>query len=596
MVRFSSVRSLASADAADGAPGSDASAAGQSGVAGLPGGSAAGRGFSLADRSWSGTVAEDSVTISRTALGGDGGDGGHGGDGRNNGAVLSSISGPLGLIVTYGPAGSGADGRAGGDGGAASAVLQRLHFLLRGAPAAIGGDSIALEVAAVGGDGGRGGAPGIGGNSQETLVQVILTGLVNTFIGGAGGSIGDAGAGGDGAAAVAALRDIWIDGDAFVTLGATATGGRGGAGGSADSGATWGIGGTPGSGGNGGAGGDGGRAVAALADVSLAAAAPTTLIVSLVAQGGDGGAGGDATRRVAEGRETVARPDLVTIELTRGPAVAGGAGGEGGDAIARLTGSDIRLGDGADLVSLFLQAAGGAGGAGSAGSEPEFAWRGQVQVWNGKDGYVTQETSATATPAGADGAAGAHGASIVRIADNDIALGGGDDRLLLTVGTGRPGGQERIVIRDNSFDGGLGTDLFGFWGDVGLVLNVARGWFAAGSGQRNALSGFERFEMAGGMDDTITDGAGDQTYDGGGGADRFVFAGRHGRDVVTADFADGAVIVLRGFGPGLDSFAEVLARSAPIAGGTRIVTDGASSIDLPGLSRTALTADMFEFA
>jgi hypothetical protein len=597
MLSFTSTRAFVGADAQDGKPGSDARSNGQTGSTGTAGAPAADLGSRFGNRAWTGSDAADLFTISHHVTAGDGGDGGAGGDGRDNRTIQSSFGTAVGIVVTYGSAGDGAAGAPGGAGGAAWAKLEQLDLLLRGTPAVIGGDTIALEVAATGGHGGRGGAPGIGGNAIDSTTLVIAGGLVDTFIGGVGGSIGDAGAGADGGRAFAVLRDIRIEGDALISVGATATGGNGGAGANAASGgAVWGGGRVGGAAGDGGDGGDGGKAGAALDGFFLDAGAPTTLVVSLVAVGGHGGSGGQATRLGATGRETIARADVVAVELTPGPAAAGGDGGAGGDAVARLTDSRIALGDGPDLVSLLFQAVGGRAGEGDQGTEAEFPGRGSERVWNGSDGYFDLVRTFYGRSAGPDGTDGAHGASLVRIINNDIALGGGDDRLQITLATDGTGGPEMTRVRGNIFDGGPGTDVFSFWGDVGVALNVARGWIAAGSGPRNTLSGFEHFEFLGRMQDTITDGAGNQIYDGGGGADRFLFGRGHGRDVVTAAFDDGAVIVLRGFGSGLDSFTEILARSVSIEGGTRIVTEGTSSIDLLGVSRTALRADMFEFA
>jgi hypothetical protein len=62
------------------------------------------------------------------------------------------------------------------------------------------------------------------------------------------------------------------------------------------------------------------------------------------------------------------------------------------------------------------------------------------------------------------------------------------------------------------------------------------------------------------------------------------------------DCDDGAVVVLRGFGLGLDDFSNLLTRSLDVADGVRIVTGTDSSIDILGVSRIGLTADMFGFA
>ncbi|MEH3099100.1 cadherin domain-containing protein [Sphingomonas adhaesiva] len=98
------------------------------------------------------------------------------------------------------------------------------------------------------------------------------------------------------------------------------------------------------------------------------------------------------------------------------------------------------------------------------------------------------------------------------------------------------------------------------------------------------------------LSDTLTGGAGADVLRGGAGADRFVFEIGHGVDRIE-DFgtATADVVVLKGFGPALDSFAEVMAAATQVGADTVIATGAGSSITLLGVARADLKADDFYF-
>ena len=107
--------------------------------------------------------------------------------------------------------------------------------------------------------------------------------------------------------------------------------------------------------------------------------------------------------------------------------------------------------------------------------------------------------------------------------------------------------------------------------------------------------------IGGNGDDRLTGGKGDDLMNGGAGRDVFVYAKGDGSDKIDGFAVGEDVLRLSGFGTELDSFGDILARSADIGGGVAIATgnDGTvysvAGILLSGLSKADLTPDMFVF-
>ena len=108
------------------------------------------------------------------------------------------------------------------------------------------------------------------------------------------------------------------------------------------------------------------------------------------------------------------------------------------------------------------------------------------------------------------------------------------------------------------------------------------------------MTGFEVFE-GGSRRDFFMDGAGDQSYQGFLGSDRFVFRSGLAGDDVIKGFAATDVIRLFGFGPDLDSFDEVITAATDTASGALITTAGDSSILIEGVLVASLAVDDFIF-
>lgn len=602
----------------DGPDGADGESAARNGLPGQAGGIGGASLLRVANRTLSDEEAGGDVTLARSAAGGAGGNGGAGGSGAaaellsveeivEFGAFFSRTT-----ISTYDDPGAGADGAEGAEGGRADARLWNLSVALAGGDAP---GVVSVTTAATGGAGGGGGAGGAGGEAPGSSLSALLAASQQLLfrdispMGGAAGRGGDGGAGAEGRAVQAGITlrgdDLLLSLDASATGGAGGSGGRGGAGGLGGAGEV-----TPTSppvdpgdvppGGDGGAGGAGGVAFARLTGLDLGATGALDLTITLAATGGDGGDGGAAgpaglgRARISETNQVAVGQSYSSVRLTPGEGGAGGDGGRAGDASARLLDSTIHGGDGADTVLLRLTATGGTGGAGGAGS-PAVAEDSVIVVTNG----LSESTVTAGAEAGPDGADGAHGDAFVLLRNVTVELGGGDDALRLELLATGPGAN-RVVVRDSVFDGGEGWDSISFGagraGEATVFVDVGAGTvrFTRPGAPATVLSGFEEFVGTGG-NDRFRDGAGDQTYSGGGSDDLFVFFARNpGHDRIL-DAGEGDVVALRGFGARLDSFAEVLGAAADVSGGVLITTGAASSVWLGGVSVAALTADMFVF-
>jgi serralysin len=328
-----------------------------------------------------------------------------------------------------------------------------------------------------------------------------------------------------------------------------------------------------------------------------------------------------------------AGPAVYNISIARGVVIENAIGGSGADL---LTGNNAgnHLSGGAGIDTLLGGAGddtlhGGAGadavdgGAGiDAVDYTGVAAKLVIRIWNqtvsgdGADGDVIVNIE------GAIG--GAVGDAIVgsETVGNFLAGGGGDDAIngLSGYDTLRGGqGADRL-------DGGTGLDTLDYSDATGKV--VVRLWNQTASGdiaEGDLISGFERvFGGAGGDaivgsenianylvgnggadflqglsgDDYLVGGAGADTLSGGAGNDKFEFTGASGADRIT-DFAGGAgsgdVIRLVGYGPALDSFAEVIAATAQ-SGANAVITLGPGAVvTLLGVDKASLAADDFLF-
>lgn len=581
---------------ATGANGANGTAPSQSGRSGRDGGVGGDIAFLYGGMILDGDpLAYDQVVVQRSGSGGSGGTGGAGGAGRSAVADPPVVTGPPNATVTttnyQGPGGNGGNAGNGGGGGDGTARFADLQLNLGG-----GGGQVSLTANGIGGAGNLGGPAGSGGGAgyyqdelylRPTSTQEFIVNGTGAGRGGKGGSGGDAGTG-------------WVAFDAIAITGdgvRVAITGRaqGNAGGQAQAGGSGAEGAAGGRNGRGGEAGDGGDALAESTGLSINTGG-NTVSVDLQAIGGAGNRGGNGGGSGLSRSNTVTglfqfdgqgqldplnSQRTVTYDYT--PRGAGGNGGDGGDATARLQDADIVLGDLAETVSIRLYAAAGAGGAGGMGAPA-------VASSSTTSGIYT--TTVIGVRAGRNGSDGADGVATAAMERTGIALGAGDDTLTLQITALGPASV--IVFDANTLDGGAGMDRLAFTGPTPVVVDVAAGTLALGGGPATStIAGFERFEGGQG-NDRFVDGPGDQTYQGNLGADRFEFAPGHGRDTIRA-FQAGDVIALAGFGPGLDSFAEVQAATTQTAGGARIATGTGTDVLLANFSSANLTADMFAF-
>lgn len=574
-------------DGPDGANGSPGTPDDRHGRAGYPGVQGPDAKVTLSALDYLGDGGADLVRVHAQALAGFGGRGGRGGDAANgqttNFAVLDTSS--LLSVTTSDEPGDGGPAAFGARGGAARVSLDDLSFALGasfGAP-----DVVRLIGSASGGLGGVGGDGGIGGSTVfDGFSQVVISALpfstTSITVGKAAGQAFQGAAGGHGGAASVTLRALDVAADSLsVRLEGHAFGGAGGAGGA---GAEGGHGAVGFSGQAGGAGGRGGKAVAEVAEASITADAALNLVVALQAQGGGGGAGGKGGAAGYGRSDTFTDIDGNIAEMyvtTYAENGDGGGGGAGGAALARVTASAIQGTDAVDSVTIFLRATGGQGGAGGSGGPAVADLFALPFVVTGSD-------------PGEAGGNGALGSALAALTDTAILLGGGNDTLVLDLQA--LGESARVRVSGNTLDGGEGTDtlILGTadpWAPT-AVVNVAAGWLRLGVGAGNALDGFEVFQ-GNGATNRFVDGAGNQTYTGGGGDDLFAFRkALPGHDVIV-DLSPGDEIRLKGFGKTLDSFAEILAITSDTGLGALLATGPDSSVLLVGVSKASLTPDIF---
>lgn len=146
------------------------------------------------------------------------------------------------------------------------------------------------------------------------------------------------------------------------------------------------------------------------------------------------------------------------------------------------------------------------------------------------------------------------------------------------------------VVLDRA-DGSASDDAYSVRERRQMVLGLDGDDTLTGSKRRDLLDGGEGDDwLSGGADDDVlAGGPGNDGLSGDQGADRFVFAGSFGDDVIT-DFKPGDTIELRGFGSALDTFDKLAAfvqpgldlridlRNEPLNGGT-ITLLGVSALD-----------------
>jgi hypothetical protein len=571
----------AGANGADGLDGSVISTFGDPGGDGARGTSVL---QSFANQVLAGDAGRDAVSVSRSATGGAGGSGGIGGDGFD-GQPQSSSSGGNSL-TTYTAPGGAAAGGAGGLGGHGSVLFDALTFDLRTVPG--GADRIDFSGTATGGASGRSGQGGYGGVDFYHRTTDASNFSTTTVIDGIfGGNTPDPRASAAGGSGRVVFEDVAIlAGSLVFTVLGTAVGGRGGDGAGGTDGAD-GV----GSAGNASAGSDGGRGGAALASldrVEIRASETLTLQLNLSAIGGRGGDGGDG----AQGGVAVDQVVITEGGGTSGyrierhqPSSPGGDGADGGVATAQLNQVDIISGAQADIVTLRLHAAGGAGGEGGQGG------RAVLPLVEYTQPVEREVIGTTSGPIGVDGSAGR---ASVSIRDTVVDLGADNDSLFLHLS----GVFATFSLLRSRFEGGLGTDRLslgtGQSGEPDWLVNLQAGTLRAGGGGAATLGGFEVIQGGGGAD-TILDATGDQTYSGGAGGDLFRFGpNQPGHDRIQ-DFGAGDIIQLRGFGPQLNSFAEVLLATVDTPAGALITTSPLSSILLAGVAEASLSADMFRY-
>lgn len=576
----------------------DRSYTGADGGVGLPGESMSLLFYGAADLVTGGTAA-DSVVRTGTVTAGDGG-AGQAGIAGGAGTETLILATPLDTRSTT----DGEDGQAGQAGGAGGeATVTSDDAGARLGVLGMAQDPASLSSIAAGGTGGAGGAGGAGGTSafEEDVMILDAGGLVVDGVfdtAGQGGRGGSGAAGGEGGRATALLTDYAGDHTAamqqMLTVRALAgDGGAGGMGGAGGDGAfdadLAGVR-DGGEGGAGGVGGRGGDATARLLGAQGDAAPDVdwTLVAHAVAgAGGAGGAGGaPGTIRTTFTEQEEGGNAITTIDQGRDIGGDGGDGGNGGDAVAEIVGATIATPDVVEtLVRLEAAATGGAGGAAGPGSTDI----GADDVADGGD--ITTTTHAGL--AGMDGEDGVRGNASIVIRDNTVLTGGGRD--IVQIATFFDGGVHSLFFAGNRFEGGAdqdSLDLSAVYGGFGAVLDVGAGTLSLGASGANVVLGFEDF-VGTESDDRFIDGAMEQVYFGGSGADVFVFSPGHGQDSIK-DFTQGQDLIdLSAFG--YADFTEV----EPLLGYSPpgdpfpyavVTTSGGTGISLSFAVETVLTA------
>lgn len=602
-ININQVRNRVGATGVDGVSGTQgALGTGDDGGTGTRATHGAGVTVAQANRAFAGGNGHDSIFLDYTATGGQGGMSGNGGAGAGAQSSLSQTGGP-GLVrydTVWTETGAGGAGRPGGNGGLATVKFEQLAFNL-----GEGSNSVTLGGSANGGFGNFGGRGGDGGSaggnisSQRTIQTGGTTFLeLGETVGAAGGLARVGAKGGDGRDGTVSFAGLSFAGAGLaIDLTADALGGRGGGAGDGGNGGSGNVG---AAGGNGGKGGAGGAAVAEVTGLTVAATGRLSLAITLEATGGSAGAGGRGGAS-GIGQETVS--DITASQsgetgfsqqtITYAAAGSGGAGGTGGSATARVADATITGSRFGDTVDIRLTATAGAGGSGGTGGPAVDSY---ILV---TPGSVQSTYTQIGTPGGATGRTGIQGNAVLEMSDVSIGLGAGADTLRLSFLPDTTG-RKTVVFANNTFDGGAGLDRLelgtGEPGEMGAIVNVNTGTITLRGS--SGTSTFQRFEtFAGGAgDDLFVNGAGDQTYSGGAGADTFVFRkGIAGDDRIT-DFTPGDKLRLAGFGPAIDSFAEVQAISSQDAAGVLIQLSPSASVLLENRTLASLTAEDFLFA
>lgn len=209
--------------------------------------------------------------------------------------------------------------------------------------------------------------------------------------------------------------------------------------------------------------------------------------------------------------------------------------------------------------------------------------------------------------AGNDSASGGIGADTLDGgAGGDTLLGDdGDDRIFAGLGDDRgEGGLGNDLVRsgpgNDTLLGGDGNDTLGASNRTDLLRGDSGDDLLLGSNGNDRLFGDDGADtlIGGNGRDTLDGGAGDDRLRGESGDDRFNFTPGLGVDVIVdfeAGSASGDLIGLVGFGPAVDSFAEVMALATQI--GTSVVIDlgGGDTITLLKVALASLDAGDFTF-
>jgi hypothetical protein len=579
---------------------------GQPGGSGSNGGSAS---IARSTQSFFGDAGQDIVTFSFTVEGGVGGGGGFGGTGARGVTNSFTQTGPtfFNSFTNYGPNGDGGAGGRGGVGGLGNILFESLQFDLASQPG--GADQINFFAQATGGSGGSAGSGGRGFSGGGAGLNTNQYGTPGNFFtetlettGHIGGISGRSGEVRGALVGRVNFEDVTILADQlFMRIEASARGGRGGNGAlelAHGSGVTapdaW----------DGRDGTAGALGHARVNDLTVTATGQLDLSILLDADGGTGGSGGFGGN-AAPGYtgSSIRTYPLGVIGPSTGSGTSntiyaeagnGGNGGAGGTALAVMANARITGSANADFVTIDLRATGGNGGvAGQGGTGAADSI-----VVQGNPGEYLHSYVVRGTPDGDDGVSGAAGASLVRLLDSRIELGDGPDQLNLRFAADGAGARSTIVAR-NHFDGGLGRDTITVGdlftdGQPSVFFNVRDGRVFFDGGPLNTHSGFEVF-WGGSGDDRFLDGVGSQVYRGRGGDNRYEFFARQDGADRIEDFSGDDVIVLRGFGPSLNDFADVLAASTQQRTGVLIQTSPTSSIFLSGVLLVDLQATDFLF-
>lgn len=406
---------------------------------------------------------------------------------------LDGIDGQDGQDATDNPYTPATDGTDGGNGDAVVDVIDFGAIYGPLVPGLFQNNGYLREV--TGGNGGRGGK---GGDNE---------------LKGPAGQSGDGGAGGSATVRFTNLEASGqINADSFgiwrLSIGSLANGGQG------NDGNIGAIGSPNSAGGNG---GDGGAADAQVDDFSIQLGGTgTELSIFARSRGGegafslppasgaapvdhDGGQGGQATAGLQN--VSIVGKDNYDFVALRAEAFGGnggaswanggsyglGSGGNGGDATATLRNNSVQTGLGEDLVLLMAQAIGGRAG----------------------DAHI-------------DGSPGTEGTGSIVLTDNNIGLGGDNDKLQIVAHLTGP--TWKVVITGNSFDGGDGEDLLTFYSLLNSVPHGVDFRMAL-----NNVTGFERI-LGTAADDMISGDAASNTFEGDMGND--VLKGWRGNDIL----------------------------------------------------------------